>query len=62
MSANFLESPIFLCGAPRSGTTLLHDLFDGVHGVVSIPIENHASDKFLEFKEFGNSSLLDYFH
>ena len=60
-SPSFLNSPVFLCGAPRSGTTLLHGLFDGVPGLVSLPIENCIGDKFYEYRKFGPELLRSYF-
>ncbi len=58
---DYLEKPIFLCGAPRSGTTLLHTLFDSVDGIVSIPVENHIGDKFYEYSFHHPNQLHEYF-
>lgn len=58
---SYLEHPIFLCGAPRSGTTLMHSLLDNVSGFVSIPVENHIGDKFYEYRSIHESNLEEYF-
>jgi protein-tyrosine sulfotransferase len=36
-----MNSPIFILGSHKSGTTMLRGLLDGVPGVFSIPIETH---------------------
>jgi protein-tyrosine sulfotransferase len=36
-----MESPIFILGSHKSGTTMLRGLLDGIPGVFSIPIETH---------------------
>jgi len=36
-----MNSPIFIIGSHKSGTTLMRGLLDGVPGVFSIPIETH---------------------
>ena len=38
----WLEYPVFLCGAPRSGTTFLSNLLDGHPELIVLPIETHA--------------------
>lgn len=53
--------PIFLCGAPRSGTTLLHNLFDGTDEYLSIPVENQLIDKYYYWKSIDESFLPIYF-
>ena len=58
----FLDNPVFLCGAPRSGTTLLHQLFDSVPGLVSLPVENHIGDKFFKYRRLGEQALRNYFY
>ena len=38
---DWLEYPIFICGAPRSGTTLLVQLLDGHPELLVLPLETH---------------------
>ena len=35
------SQPIFICGAHKSGTSLMRSLFDGLGSVFTIPIESH---------------------
>jgi protein-tyrosine sulfotransferase len=37
-----MNSPIFILGSHKSGTTMLRGLLDGVPGIFSIPIETHV--------------------
>lgn len=58
---NFTDKPVFLCGAPRSGTTLLHTLLDAHPDILSVPIENHIMDKYCFYKQYGSETLYHYF-
>jgi len=42
----FLNHPIFLCGAPRSGTTLLANLLDAHPALFVLPMETHILQQF----------------
>jgi len=43
---DFLNNPIFICGAPRSGTTLLSNLLDGHSQLLVLPNETHILQYF----------------
>ena len=47
----FLENPVFICGAPRSGTTLLSNLLDGHHNLIVFPVETHILQYFMVYRE-----------
>jgi protein-tyrosine sulfotransferase len=47
---NFLDSPVFICGAPRSGTTLLSNLLDGHSELLVLPNETHILQYFQTYK------------
>lgn len=46
----FLENPVFICGAPRSGTTLLSNLLDGHHNLIVFPVETHILQYFMIYR------------
>lgn len=47
-----IQNPVFICGTPRSGTTMLHDLFDGHPNLCVLPSEGN-------FYNFLNPKLTD---
>ncbi|MAF85142.1 MAG: hypothetical protein CL875_03070 [Dehalococcoidales bacterium] len=47
---DFLDSPVFICGAPRSGTTLLSNLLDGHSELLVLPNETHILQHFKAYK------------
>ncbi|MFW6222558.1 MAG: sulfotransferase family protein [Bacteroidota bacterium] len=46
----FHEHPVFICGAPRSGTTLLMNLLDGHHNLLVFPHEVNIIYYYYKFK------------
>jgi len=59
---DFLNYPVFICGAPRSGTTLLSNLLDGHSNLMVLPNETHILKYLQAYKgEAGRSFFLrDY--
>ena len=47
---DFVNNPIFICGAPRSGTTLLSDLLDGHSKLLVFPNETHILQYFKAYQ------------
>jgi hypothetical protein len=47
---DFLDNPVFICGAPRSGTTLLANLLDGHSELLVLPTETHILQHFKAYK------------
>ncbi|MCK4245213.1 MAG: sulfotransferase [Candidatus Omnitrophica bacterium] len=46
LTMDFLNSPVFICGAGRSGTTLLSNLLDGHSELLVLPNETHILQYF----------------
>jgi len=47
---DFLNNPVFICGAPRSGTTLLSNLLDGHSELLVLPSETHILQYFKAYQ------------
>lgn len=47
---DFLDNPVFICGAPRSGTTLLSNLLDGHSELLVLPNETHILQYFKTYQ------------
>lgn len=47
---DFLNNPVFICGAPRSGTTLLSNLLDGHSQLLVLPTETHILQYFKTYR------------
>lgn len=62
LTMDFLNSPVFICGAGRSGTTLLSNLLDGHSELLVLPNETHILQYFKAYKEEARKTffLRDY--
>ncbi|MCH6257907.1 sulfotransferase [Puniceicoccaceae bacterium K14] len=58
---NFLDQPIFICGAPRSGTTLLSNLLDGHDELLCYPYEPLITEKYFYWQNTNPSYTSTYF-